>query len=165
MKKVITQAGKIAFLIAAIAQSSRQPANVFRRIDEINRQAEKIERDKMNRELKGGNTSPVDTRQTQAIKAQIKEDLEGIQFAYNQIVVNLQSRDEIDPNFIREVNAKVKKYAERLVQNIYSFLTNPIFETSMSLEIEQAKKARHDLDKIILLSNKIKENSKSLNNN
>jgi hypothetical protein len=86
MKKVITQAGKIAFLIAAIicfltvsnaiAQSSRQPANVFRRIDEINRQAEKIERDKMNRELKGGNTSPVDTRQTQAIKAQIKEDLE-----------------------------------------------------------------------------------------
>lgn len=195
--------GKIFFLILVTsiltaisdlpvsAQSARPVSSHERRIDEINRQSEKLERENMNSELKKQRDSPEQSRQTQVLRAEIKEDLEHIQSAYNQIVILLQSGDEPSRDFIFETTDSIKKHAGRLAHNlslpepkeaerkenqvesfesprkslrslgrhIFNFITNPIFDAPQVLDIEQAVKARLELDKIIQLSETIRENT------
>lgn len=188
-----------AFELSVFAQSTRTMSPIDRRVELINRQSEQFERDKMNRELNGKNPNEANLKRNQAIKAQIKEDFEALQSAYNKIVVNLQSRSDINRDFVLETTGDVKKYAARLkdnlafpepeeeatkearvneelnlgnhrkslltlCQHIYNFVTNPIFNEPTGLDVDQAAKARHEMDKIIELSEKIKENAEKLPN-
>jgi hypothetical protein len=49
-----------------------------------------------------------------------------------------------------------------LRKHIYSFVTNPLFESSTALDVRQAKKASHDLDQIIQLSESLKREGDKL---
>ncbi len=185
-----------AFGISVYAQSTRTVTPVDRRIEQINRQIQRSERDDMTREMKGENRKAVNSRQSQAIKTQIKEDFEALQTAYNKIVINLQS-GSFERDFVLEAAADVKKYAARLkdnlalpepekdvankaeaelglndqrkslrtlCQHIYNFVTNPIFNEPTGLDVEKAASAGREINKIIEISEKIKETAeKSLN--
>jgi hypothetical protein len=107
-----------AFELSVFAQSPRTISPIDRRVELINRQSEQFERDKMNRELNGKNRNAANLKRNQAIKAQIKEDFEAIQSAYNKIVVNLQSGGNIDREFVVETTTDIKKYADRLKDNL-----------------------------------------------
>jgi hypothetical protein len=187
-----------AFGISVFAQSTRTMTPVDRRIEQINRQIQRSERDNMTREMKGKNRKTVDSKQSQAIKTQIKKDFEALQTAYNKIVINLQSTS-FERDFVLEAAAEVKKYASRLkdnlalpepekdaaneiaakeelnledrrkslrtlCQHIYNFVTNPIFNEPTGFDVEKAANAGREMDKIIEISEKIKETAeKSLN--
>lgn len=189
-----------AFEISIFAQSSRTITSVERRVDQMKRQGEQFERDSMNRELNGKNRKAADSKRTQAIKAQIKEDFAALQSAYNDIVVSLQSGGAaVDRDFVLEAASDIKKYAVRLKENlalpkpekdavddekkedlnlddrrksllalcqhIYNFVTNPIFnEPTTGLDIDLAAKAGREMDKIIELSEKIKETAEKTAN-
>ncbi len=197
---IVTILGFVAaFELSVFAQSPRTMSPIDRRIEQINRQSQQHERDRMNRELNGKNRNEANLKRNQAIKAQIKEDFEAIQSAYNKIVVNLQSGGDINREFVLETSGDVKKYAARLkdslalpepeedatkeaqvnedlnpgnqrkslltlCRHIYNFITNPIFNEPTGLDIDQAAKARREMDKIIELSEKIKENAEKLPN-
>src|SRR5688572_9008793 len=180
-----------AFEISVFAQGSRPMIPVERRIETLNRQSQESERDSLRREMEGKNRKPVNSKQSQAIKTQIKEDFEALQTAYNEIVINLQS-GSLERDFVLEASADVKKYSARLKENlalpepekdaanetaakeepnlsdrrkslralcrhIYNFVTNPIFNEPTGLDVEQAANARREIDKIIELSEKIRE--------
>lgn len=186
------------FALPVFAQSPRTISPTDRRVELINRQSEQFERDKMNGELNGKNRNEANLKRNQAIKAQIKEDFEAIQSAYNKIVVNLQSGGNIDREFVLETTTDIKKYVDRLkdnlalpepekdakeaqakeelnldngrkslltlCQHIYNFVTNPIFNEPTGLDVDQAAKARREMDKIIELSVKIKETAEKISN-
>lgn len=188
-----------AFELSVFAQSPRTISPIERRVEIINRQSEQFERDRMSGELDGKNRKAANSKHNQAIKDQIKADFEAIQWAYNKIVVNLQSGGNIDRNFVLETTADVKKHAARLKENlalpepekdaakeaqakedlnldnrrkslqtlcrhIYNFVTNPIFNEPTGLDVNQVGKARREMDKIIELSEKIKENAEKVSN-
>lgn len=176
-----------AFGISVFAQ--RPITTIERRTERLNRQSEQWERDRMNREMKGVNRKAVNSKQTLAIKAQIREDFEALQTTYNEIIINLQSGNP-GRDFVLKATADVKKYAVRLknnlalpklekdevddfqtelnpdnrreylrtlCQHIYNFITNPIFNEPTGLDIEQAANAEREIDKVIELSEKIRE--------
>lgn len=178
----------------ALAQSSSsRPSPIDRRIEEINRQRERYERDTLGKEGKPEN--PADTKAAQATILQVKQDFERIQSVYNQIVSAI-SRDAIDYKFISDATHEVKNCANRLRKNlalpepentdegakdegdikqemikpslvklcrhIASFVTNPQFETSGVIDVEQSTKASRDLKKVIDLSLMIEKSAKKL---
>lgn len=187
-----------AFEISVFAQSPRTITAVERRIEQINRQSQQAERDSLTREMEGKNRKPVNSKQSQAIKTQIKEDFEALQTIYNKIVINLQT-GALERNFVLEATADIKKFAARLKENlalpepekdaaietaakeelnlddrrrslralcqhIYNFVINPIFNEPTGLDVEQATNARREIDKIIELSEKIKETAEKSSN-
>ncbi len=187
-----------AFGISVFAQSTRTMTPVDRRVEHINRQIQRSERDDMTREMKDQNHKTVNSRQNQAIKTQIKEDFEALQTAYNKIVINLQSGN-FDRGFVLETTADVQKYAARLKDNlmlpepennkeienaakeelnfdnprialrtlcrhIYNFVTNPIFNEPTGLDVGQATNAVREIDKVIELSEKIRETAERSSN-
>ena len=105
------------FGITAFAQG-RGTYPINRRVEEINRQSQQSERDSLNRELKGKNSKPENSKLNQAKKKQIVEDFTAFQNSYNKIVVNLQSGETIDRQFVLETTADIKKYAVRLKENL-----------------------------------------------
>ena len=187
-----------AFEISVFAQGSRTMIPIERRIETLNRQSQESERDSLRREMEGKNRKPANSKQSQAIKTQIKEDFEALQTAYNNIVINLQS-GSLERGFVLEASADVKKYSARLRENlalpepekiaadeiaakeepnlsdrrkslrslcrhIYNFVTNPIFNEPTGLDVEQAANARREIDKIIELSEKIRETAEKSSN-
>ena len=169
---------------AAFAQTGRSATSVGRRIEQINRQGEQYERDKLNREMKGEADDPNKRRHAQALAAQVRQDFEKLQAGYNQIVLAMASKEGFDYDSISGVVAEIKKCSTRLKDNlslprlkddkgheavtgqteeqlmtlrkhIYSFLTNPLFESPEVLDVEQAGKASRNLDGIIDLSKSI----------
>jgi hypothetical protein len=68
-----------------------------------------------------------------------------------------------EENKSEEKIANLRQALLTLCKHIYEFVTNPIFETPTGLNIEQATKARRELDVIIRLSEKIGENPVSEN--
>jgi hypothetical protein len=64
-------------------------------------------------------------------------------------------RSEVRPEQMKESLLRLQKY-------IYSFVTNPLFEAPAVLDVEQAKKASRDLDKIIELSEGIRKSGDRL---
>ena len=109
-----------AFALAPLipAQTGRSVSPPARRIEEMNRQSEQFERDRMNRELTGKDRKAADAKRTQEIRNQIKEDLEALQKAYNEIVINLQSGGTPERDFVLETTADIKKFAARLKENL-----------------------------------------------
>lgn len=106
-----------AFEVSVFAQGTRPMIPTDRRIEQINSQIQRSERDKLTREMKGENRSPENSKQNQAIKIQIKEDFESLQGTYNKIILNLQS-GSLERDFVLEATADIKKLAARLQQNL-----------------------------------------------
>ena len=101
------------FGITAFAQG-RGTYPINRRVEEINRQSQQSERDSLNRELKGKNSKPENSKLTQAKKKTNRRRFYGFSKFYNKIVVSLQSGETIDRRFVLETTADIKKYAVRL---------------------------------------------------
>jgi hypothetical protein len=189
---LLTSAAVIFCLAAELdvsAQGGRSISTINRRIEQITRQSEQFERDRMNREMKTRPDSAQNSKQFEAVKAQIKEDLEAVQSAYNKIVLSMQSGGALRRDFVVETAGNIKKHTERLAENlllpepkkdekpelaaenfdshrkslialcrhIFNFITNPIFDSAKVLDLEQAAKARRELDIIVHLSGKIKD--------
>ena len=57
-----------------------------------------------------------------------------------------------------------RKSLRTLCQHIYNFVTNPIFNEPTGLDIDQAANAGREIDKIIELSEKIRETTEKLSN-
>lgn len=160
-----------------------------RRTDTLNRQGEQYERDKLGRESEGPAVAPADRRRAQDVAEQVKRDFEGLQAAYNRIVLAMRPEGSHDLDAILDSVGEVKKCAARLRTNlalpkakdeearapgaapteeallllrkhIYSFVTNPLFEAAPVLNVEQAGKAGHDLDRILELSESIRKSNR-----
>ena len=193
-KATVILIGALACLAAATADpvyaqaGGSRPTPVERRIDQANRDGEEYERDSLNRELKGVGDKPVDRRRAQTAAAQVTQDFENLQVRYNQIVLAMASRQDLNQDSILGAVAEVNRCATRLKLNlalprpksdedqqaksdpglgqveeplliltkrIYSFVTNPLFETPAVLNVKHVGRARRDLDAIIELSESI----------
>lgn len=169
----------LAYVIPAEAQAPRSISSTGRRLDEFNRQSEKVARDELDREMRGRKPTAEERRQTEARKEQIKEDFEGLQAAYNEILTKLHAQEHLSDAYVSDITAKIAKSGARLRHNIafpertdgpekpdassspgsikdlclliHKFLTNPVFETGV-LDVIDAGKARDTLDKIIHIS-------------
>ena len=165
-----------------------------RRTDTLNRQAEQYERDRLSREGKGPTAEPDGGRRAQDVAEQVKRDFEGLQAAYNKIVLAMAPGERLDFDSILDSVDGVKKCAARLRANlalpkakdeegkarggagatqmeesllllrkhIYSFVTNPLFEATHVLNVEQAGKAGRDLDMIIELGESIRRSGRQM---
>ena len=188
---VVLIAGAIFLITLSEATAFAQRANsaVGRRIDQLNRQGEQYGRDELGRELKG-TKRPSDQKQALALAAQIKNDFQGLQANYNQILLAISSRQVLNYGSVLDPLTEMKKHASRLKANlslpqpkdtpdtegpgaaasrqaenklvtlqkhVYNFLTNPLFEAPRVFEIEQARKAGKDLEKVIELSESLRE--------
>lgn len=169
---------------SAHGQTSRM-ISAARRLETANRQANEYERDEMGRET-NRKSDPTKSSRTTKVRAEIEEDLKGLQSSYNEVVTALQSKGDVSDAFAKESALSIKKYADRLRVNlslpatdekekntadtlpvgrrpalsrlcrhIYEFITNPIFETTTGMNVEQSIKARQSLDTIIVLAEKI----------
>ncbi len=160
-----------------------------RRTDTLNRQGEQYERDRLSRESKGPASAPGDKRHAREVAEQVRHDFEGLQAAYNDIVLAMSPKGSHDLDSILDSVGEVKKCAARLRTNlalpkaedeagraqadagaaqteeslllllrkhIYSFVTNPLFETAPVLDVKQAGKAARDLEMILELSESIR---------
>lgn len=185
----------IAMEHSAFAQTGRSATSVGRRIEQLNRQGEQYERDKLGREIKGEANKPDERRRAQALAAQVRQDFEKLQAGYNHIVLAMASKDGFNYDSISGVVAEIKKCSTRLKDNlalplpkddkdqdvgsevvtgqteeqlmalrkhIYSFLTNPLFESPEVLNVEQAGKASRNLDGIIELSKSLGKSTDKL---
>ena len=179
----------------AFAQSGRSPTSVGRRIEQLNRQSEQYERDKLSRDIKGEADKPGDRRRAQAAAAQVRHDFESLQAGYNQYVLAMAAKEGFNYDSISGAVAEVKKCSTRLKdslslprpkdgkaqeagseavagqveellmtlrKHLYSFLTNPLFESPTVLDVEQAGKAGRDLERIIELSKSIEHSRDKL---
>jgi hypothetical protein len=181
---------------AAFAQSGgRSASSVGRRIEQLNRQSEQYERDKLSREVKGEADDPKERRRAQAVAAQVRHDFESLQTDYNRIVLAMASKEGFNYDSISGAVAEIKKCSTRLKDNLslprpkdakeeeagsnpatgqteellmtlrkhlYSFLTNPLFETPSVLDVEQAGKASRDLERVIELSKSLGKSGSQL---
>ena len=201
-KTIAMQIGAALCLLAASADEafaqrdrSGPPSPVERRIEQLNRQSEEYERDKLNADLKGPADKPSDQRPAQSTVAQIEQDFKGLQAGYNQIVLAMAAKGGLNYDLVLAAVAEIKKCSTRLKGNlvlprpndnqekkvrgeagsdqleeslmslrkyIYSFVTNPLFESGTVLDVAQAGKASRDLDEIIELSKSIRKSGDRL---
>ena len=84
----------------------------------MNRQASEYEREEIKREGNGETRRKQNVEPAKVIRAEMEEDLKGLQNTYNQIVSTLQSRGEISDAFAKESALAIKKYAARLKENL-----------------------------------------------
>ena len=112
----------LAFLVLFIgdlsAQVNRGISAAGRRMDDFDNQRTKAERDAMNREMSGRKPTKEELRNAARIKAETREDLEGLQQSYNEIVTHLSGGATPEISFVAEATAKVNKHANRLKANI-----------------------------------------------
>jgi hypothetical protein len=168
----------LSCVIVGNAQTPRTLSSTGRRLDEFNRQSEKVARDELDREMHGRKPTEVELRQAAAKKVEIREDFENLQAAYNEIVTKLRAKQPLNDTYVSDVSGKIAKSGSRLRHNIefpekngdgskpkestqppasltslclllHAFLTSPVFETGV-LDVIEAGKARDNLDKIIL---------------
>jgi hypothetical protein len=174
----------LADVQSAAGQSTRTLSTVGRRIDDFNKQSDKVARDEMDREMRGRKPNAEERRLAEIKKAQLKEDFETLQKAYNDIVTKLHAKETLSAEYISEITEAIGKSASRLRHNIefpvaeagkkapdqvsptvsiaslclqiHAFLTSPIFETGV-LDIAAAEKARDTLDAIIHTSGALRQ--------
>jgi hypothetical protein len=168
----------------AFAQRSN-PASVDRRVDQLNRQGEQYSRDEIGREFKGKKRpSDQKQAQALAAQIKndferLQASYNQIVLAIGSRKVSsyvsvLDPLTEMNKHASRlkttlllpqlkdvpekESPAASKHEEDTLVtlqKHVYNFLTNPLFEARGVFEIEQARKASKDLDKVIELSESI----------
>lgn len=173
------------------AQTGRA-ASIQRRVDELNRQGEQYEREQLKADLKGRPNKPADRKRVQARAAEVEQDFNNLQASYNKIVLamakagfayesvsgamseitkcstrlkqNLALPQPTDaPETQQQPDSeRIEGLLLELRKHIYSFVTNPLFESQGVLNVEQAKNASSDLEKIIELSKLIRRNGDRL---
>lgn len=89
-----------------------------RRTDTLTRQGEQYERDKLSRESKGTTDAPGDKRRAQDVAGQVKRDFEGLQAAYNEIVLAMAHGRHPDVDSVLDSVNEVKRCAARLRTNL-----------------------------------------------
>ncbi|MFN0140016.1 MAG: hypothetical protein ACKVQW_08000 [Pyrinomonadaceae bacterium] len=107
-----------AFANSVDGQSTRQIVAMERRVETMNRQAKDYEREEMQREGNGKTTATQNKRPAKVIRAEIEEDLKGLQSYYNKIVTELQLKQEISNEFAKGSAASIKNHAFRLRENL-----------------------------------------------
>lgn len=100
------------------AQATRSLSNLGRRLDEFNKQNDKVARDEMNREMNGRKPSKEELQNAARIKSETKEDLEALQAEYNEIALKLNARVKIEDSFVRNLAGSIHKHASRLHSNM-----------------------------------------------
>ncbi|CAN5827827.1 hypothetical protein BH18ACI4_BH18ACI4_12880 [soil metagenome] len=108
-----------ALTTPALAQSGTSRSSpVGRRLEELNRQGEKLERDELRRDLEGRPEKPAHLKPSQATTAQVKQDFERLQVVYNEIVLAMSASEALDYKFISVATADLRKRASRLKSNL-----------------------------------------------
>lgn len=124
----------LVFQIELSAQVNRGISAAGRRMDDFDNQRRKAEQDAMNREMRGKKPSKEELQTAARIKTETREDLEGLQQNYNDIIVKLSGRQAPEASFIAEAASKVNKHANRLKANIV-FPKSENEETARPIEI------------------------------
>jgi hypothetical protein len=89
-----------------------------RRTETLNRQGEQHERDKLSREGTVPENAPGGHRRAQDLAEQVKRDFEGLQAAYNRIVLAMAPGERPDFDSILDSVNEVKRCAARLKANL-----------------------------------------------
>lgn len=167
--------------ITALAQ--RTPSSIQRRVDQLNRQGEQYERDNLGREVKDDRTDRARSQALVAVKKDLENLQAGYNQIVLAMAAKPANETQIlrTVGEINECSSRLKhnlalpqpkddenKAAEAttspqpteaplmaLRKHIYSFVMNPLFESPAVLDIEQARNASRDLDKIIEISESI----------
>lgn len=172
------------------AFAQRNPNSIQRRVDQLNRQGEQFERDNLGREVTGDRvdrrrsqalmaevrkdleTLQADYNQIVLAMAknkavddsQILHAVEEINLCSTRLKQNLALPEPKEEATKKPETANMSPPTEaplmRLRKHIYSFVMNPLFETPAVVDVEQAKQASRDLDKIIELSASISTHGK-----
>ena len=80
-----------------------------------------------------------------------------------QSSLKLQPEEGYTPGKVEEINdAEMKDALIKLCKQIRSFVTNPSIENPNTVDAEQLKRARHDLDSLIQLSGQLKKDADRL---
>ncbi len=139
------------------AQPTRSLANSARRIEEFNKQGDQAAREEMNREMRGKKPTAEEMRKAKAIEAQIREDLEILQSEYNNIVIKLQSGDQVADTFAVDTAGRIHKHAERLLSNI----AFPESRDDEATQVETKKKPLNQRKQLFVICSHILEFFKS----
>ncbi|HLM23537.1 MAG TPA: hypothetical protein VK274_00710 [Pyrinomonadaceae bacterium] len=181
-------------VFAQSASSGPPPVDRGRNTDRI-RQQDMSSREWQLRNFGTEPGSPKDERQVKALMAQTEEDFTRILTLHNEIARALTSKQSLNYQFVSEATAEIKKRATRLqstltlnlspddvpvteksdaemkdslvklCKQIRSFVTNPIIENPNTIDAEQLKHARRDLESLIQLSGLIKKDADKLSKN
>jgi hypothetical protein len=89
-----------------------------RRTDTLNRQGEQYERDHLGRDVKAPAASAGERRRAKDLAGQVRRDFEGLQSAYNKIVLAMAPGARPDPDSLMDSVAEVKRCAARLRDNL-----------------------------------------------
>lgn len=92
-------------------------AGAMRRAEKMQRQNEEYERDNLKREMETG-PHKSNGRRNEAVTAQVKQDFEKLQAAYNRIVLAMATKESFNLNSVLAEVADVKKYSTRLKSNL-----------------------------------------------
>jgi hypothetical protein len=186
IKRYIGIAGLVILLVISGEAQSSRTVSVERRIDDFRKQSERQAREELSREMRGRQPTAEERRVAEAKKAQIKEDFDMLQSAYNDILERLHAKETLTSGYTQEITGKIAKSAARLRQNIefpapktdvkaaeaspppasmkslcfhiYAFLTSPIFETGV-LDLVEAEKARDSLDAVVRIAENLRTNN------
>ena len=103
----------------SLAQRGSQGATAAaRRTDTLNRQGEQYERDKLSRKDTVSENAPGSHRRAKELAEQVKHDFEGLQAAYNKIVLAMAPEERPDFDSIVDSINEVKRCAARLTANL-----------------------------------------------
>ena len=177
--------------ITALAQ--RTPSSIQRRVDQLNRQGEQYERDNLGREVNGDKTDrrrsqalvfkvKKDLEGLQAgyneivlamaanksaddahILRVVGEISECSARLKHNLALPLPKDDKKAPETATAPQIEAPLMALR--KHIYSFVMNPLFESSVVLEVQHAQNASRDLDKIIEISESISKHARKKTSN
>ncbi len=161
-------AGRLPFVVSAVvlcfllgdearAQPTRSIASSARRIEEFNKQGNNAVHEEMNRDMRGKKPSAEELRKAKLVEAQIREDLETLQSEYNNIVIKLQSGDQIADAFAVETAGRIHTHAERLLANI----AFPKSQDDEAARSEVKKKLPNQRKQLFVICNHILEFFKS----
>lgn len=165
------------------AFAQRNPNSIQRRVDQLNRQGEQFERDNLGREVTGDKvdrrrsqalmaevrrdleTLQADYNQivlamaTNKPDSQILRAVEEINLCSTRLKQNLALPEPKEEATKKPETATMSPPTEaplmRLRKHIYSFVMNPLFESPAVLDVEHAKNASRDLERIIEVSDSI----------
>lgn len=115
---VLVLACLLLFSLDLYAQASRGISAAGRRVDEFDNQRRKADRDSMDSEMRSKKPSKEELRNAARIKAETKEDLEGLQQAYNDGVAKLSSGQVLVTDYVAEAAKRINKHSTRLKINI-----------------------------------------------
>jgi hypothetical protein len=160
-------------------------SGAMRRAERMQRQNENYERDKLERELETGPERPssrrneadvarvkqdferlqstynrivlaMASRQGLQREALLEEVAEIKKTAVRlKVKLALPGSEEVEPNAAQTVQLGFPDSLLKLRKHIYDFLTNPLFDSPGAYEVDEAKRASGDLEKIIEVSETI----------